>query len=265
MINLQKEKEFFSEISNSVFNLLSSLEQGVLTIKQKGKNISDISTSSDIAVENLLSKEVNRLFPADKILGEESSLNSTIDPNVRTWIIDPICGTENYARGIRNFCTNISLSYQNAIIAACVLDHARKEFVWSIGKKKIYVNNVLVEKTNLATPYIDVDLGGAYKEGKEAKEKHMNFIYKLLTETSYIPTSLNTSLGFAYTAIGRFDGYFTSTPHVWDVAAANFLLVQSGGIVSDIFGNPWNLNSKNVLGARNDVIHKKLLDLYLNS
>lgn len=266
--NLQKEKEFFEQASDLVFNLLSSFQQKTLTIKYKHAKgaVLDPVTSSDIAVENLLSKKIIKLFPADKILGEESSLDLIIDPKVRTWIIDPICGTTNYLRGIKNFCTNIALVYQDRIIAACVLDHAREEFIWSTGNKKIYINNSLAKITNHAVPLIDVDLGGSYYlRITKAKRKYTNFLYRIITETNYMPVSYNTSLGFAYTAIGKLDGYFVIAPHVWDVAAANFLLIQSGGIVSDISGKPWKLNSESVLAGRDKAVHKKLLDLYLDS
>lgn len=268
MVNLRKEKEFFEKASALVFNLLSSFEQTTLAIryKQRGVTVSDPVTSSDIAIENLLSGEIIKLFPTDKILGEENSSDLIIDPKVRTWIIDPICGTTNYLRGIRSFCTNISLAYQDTIIAACVMDHARREFIWSTGNKEVYTNDSLAKEINHSVSLIDVDLGGSYyaKDGK-AKRQYTNFLYRILTETDYMPVSYNTSLGFAYTAIGRLDGYFVIAPHVWDVAAANFLLIQSGGTVSDISGKPWNFNSESVLAAREKAVHKKLLDLYLNS
>lgn len=267
MVNLQKEKEFFEKVSGLVFNLLSSFQEKTLTIsyKQRDGAVSEPVTSSDVAVENLLSKEIIKLFSTDKILGEENSSDLIIYPKVRTWIIDPICGTTNYARGIKNFCTNISLAYQDAIIAACVLDHVREEFIWSIGNKEVYINDSLAKETNHSVPLIDVDLGGSYyaKDWK-TKRKYTNFLYRFITETDYMPVSYNTSLGFAYTAIGRLDGYFVIAPHVWDVAAANFLLIQSGGTVSDISGKPWNLNSESVLAARDKAVHKKLLDLYRN-
>jgi len=268
MINLQKEKEFFKKVSSLVFNLLSSFEQKTLTIryKQIRRAALDPVTSSDIAVENLLSREIIKLFPTDKILGEESSSKLTIDPKVRTWIIDPICGTINYARGIKNSCTNIALAYEGNIIAACVLDHARKEFIWSTGNKAVYINGSLAQEINHPTPLIDVDLGGSYyAKDEKTKRKYTNFLYRILTEINCMPVSYNTSLGFAYTAVGKLDGYFVISPHVWDVAAANFLLIQSGGIMSDISGKPWNLNSVGVLAARDKAVHKKLLNLYLNS
>lgn len=263
--DLKKEKGFFKKISGLVFKLLS--EEGTFTIKYKGgKNIPDPVTSSDIAVENLLIKEINNIFPADATLGEESSSDLKIDPNVRTWILDPICGTTNYSRGIRNFCTNIVLAQGNKIIAACILDHARGEFIWSTGNKNVYINDALAKKTSHAVPLIDVDLGGSYyAKGGKIKRKYTNFLYRILSETDYMPVSYNTSLGFAYAGVGRLDGYFVLSPHVWDVAAANFLLIQSGGTVSDISGKPWNLNSKNVLAARDKKVHQKLLNLYLNS
>lgn len=268
MVNLQKEKEFFEKASGLVFNLLSSFEQKTLSIryKQRGGAVLDPVTSSDIAVENLLSKEIIKLFPKDKILGEENSSDLIIDPKVRTWIIDPICGTTNYLRAIRSFCTNISLAYQDTIIAACVLDHARQEVIWSIGNKEVYINDSLSEKISHSVPLIDVDLGGSYyAKDSKIKRKYTNFLYRILTETDYMPVSYNTSLGFAYTAVGKLDGYFVILPHVWDVAAANFLLAQCGGTVSDISGKSWNLNSESVLAARDKAVHRKLVDLYLNS
>ncbi|MDO8621526.1 MAG: inositol monophosphatase [Candidatus Levybacteria bacterium] len=268
MINLQKEKEFFERVSVLVFNFLSSLKQKTLTIRYKHLRgvVLDPVTSSDIAIENLISKEIIKLFPNDKVLGEENSSDLIIDPKVRTWIIDPICGTTNYARGIKNFCTNISLAYQDIIIAACVLDHAREEFIWSIGNKEIYINDSLTKEINRSVPLIDVDLGGSYYlQNAKAKRKYTNFLYRILIKSDYMTVSYNTSLGFAYAGAGRLDGYFVIAPHIWDVATANFLLIQSGGIVSDISGKSWNLNSKSVLAARDKAVHEKLLNLYLDS
>ncbi len=265
MVNLQKEKDFFKKVSGLIFKLLS--EEKTFTIKYKGeKNILNPVTSSDIIIENLLIKEINNLFPTDAILGEESSSDLKIDPKVRTWIIDPICGTINYLRGIKNFCTNIALAYKGSIIAACVLDHAKEEFIWSTGNKKVHINDSLAKEINYLVPLIDVDLGGSYyTEDGKTKRKYTNFLYRFLTETNFMPVSYNTSLGFAYTAVGKLDGYFVILPHIWDVASANFLLLQSGGTVSDISGKPWNLNSESVLAARDKTVHKKLLDLYLDS
>ncbi|MBI4089729.1 MAG: inositol monophosphatase [Candidatus Levybacteria bacterium] len=266
MDNLQQEKEFFKKVSKLIFNLLSSDEQKTLTVKYKQRGVADIATSSDIAIENFLTQEILNLFPKDKILGEENSSDLIIDPRVRTWIIDPICGTFNYARGIKNSCTNLALAYQGNIIAACVLDHARCEFIWSIVNKKVYVNDSLTKGTKHSIPLIDIDLGGSYfVRNKQLKRKYANFLYRILTETNFVPTSYNTSLGFAYTAIGRLDGYIVLIPHIWDVAAANFLIEQNGGIVSDLAGKPWTFNSTGVIAANNKTIHAKLVELYLNS
>ena len=268
MVKLQKEKEFFQKAAELVFQLVASFENEILTIKYKKRPgvISDPVTSSDIAIENLLTKKINHFFPDDAILGEESSSDLKINPRVRTWILDPICGTTNYSRGVRNFCTNIAIAHKNSIVGACVIDHGRNEYIWSTGNKEIYINNSLAKEINHSVPLIDVDLGGSYyAKDKRTKRKYTNFLYRILTETNFIPVSYNTSLGFAYTAIGRLDGYFVTAPHVWDVAAANFLLIQSGGTVSDISGKPWNLNSKSVLAARDSSVHKKLLDIYRRS
>ena len=266
--NLKKEKEFFSKAKELVFNFLSSFEQNSMAIKYKnmGGAILDPVTSADIEIEKILVKEIKNRFPNDNILAEESSSGLEMDTKKRTWIIDPICGTTNFSRRINNFCTNIALAKDGQLIAACVLDHARNELIWSIGNNKVYVNNSLTKDIEQSIPVIEVDLGSAYyNQDKKLKRKYSNFLYNMLTETNFLPVSHNTSQSFAYTAIGKIDGYFCASPHIWDVAAANLLILQSGGTISDISGKPWTLNSESVIAARDKNIHAKLLYLYLNS
>jgi len=83
----------------------------------------------------------------------------------------------------------------------------------------------------------------------------------LLTQTKYTAITYATSLGFAYVSLGRIDAYLNPNIRLWDMVAANFLTVQAGGIVTDIQGLPWILTSSSVLGARDKILHKELLNL----
>jgi hypothetical protein len=54
------------------------------------------ATNADIEAENAMLAVLRHERPSDAILGEESGRTEAAD-NGRTWLIDPLCGTLNYA------------------------------------------------------------------------------------------------------------------------------------------------------------------------
>jgi myo-inositol-1(or 4)-monophosphatase len=64
----------------------------------------------------------------------------------------------------------------------------------------------------------------------------------------------------AYTAAGRFDGFFETGLKPWDIAAGCLLISEAGGIVSDLAGNQNYLASGHVC-AGNPHIHEQLLKI----
>src|SRR5690606_25710934 len=68
------------------------------------KGRQDFLTEADGAVESHIRSLIFSAFPFDGILGEEAG-GSLAD---RLWVIDPIDGTANFARGIPHFCVSIA-------------------------------------------------------------------------------------------------------------------------------------------------------------
>lgn len=141
----------------------------------------------------------------------------------------------------------------------------QNEYIWSIGGNAIFIKQKKekIGKTSTGIK-VEVDLAGLNKSTQDIKEKYAKFIYKLLTHTNYVALTYSTSLSFAYVSLGRIDAYVSPSIRLWDMAAANFLTEQAGGIVTDIRGSPWTLSSTSVLAARNKSIHKDLINLLNN-
>lgn len=74
--------------------------------------------------------------------------------------------------------------------------------------------------------------------------------------------SLNSSLGFAYTAIGKIDGFLNVYNHPWDICASAFLLQQVGGTLTELDGSEWSITSVGAIGAKDSLVHQKLLAAY---
>jgi myo-inositol-1(or 4)-monophosphatase len=66
------------------------------------KGHQDILTEADTFVEKLVSEAISAAFPEDLILGEETASQPASAQSL--WVVDPIDGTANFARGIPHFC-----------------------------------------------------------------------------------------------------------------------------------------------------------------
>ncbi len=263
MGNLESETKFFHGIAEAVLDLLHNASKEMAVVEDKG--IGDYSTQVDIDVENLIVSELYKVFPNDKVLAEEGYSDTEI-PHTRIWVIDPICGTNNLGKGINNYCTNIALVDENQVIASCVIDHSQQEYFWSVGNNKVYVNHQVIhqpaEELGLK---IDIDFGSVRRVTKDMRLKHNTFLLKIIEDTNYDVISLNTSLGFAYTALGKTDGFVNVFNHPWDICAASFLIQQSGGVITAIDGSPWTIVTVGAIAGRTPAIQKDLLDLFVSS
>ncbi len=268
-MNYSPEANFFKTIAPQIINYVSSELKNVSIVKQKSENLGEMNfvTQIDIEVEKMIVAKIKKDFSTDLILAEEEYTDTKIPEKGRIWVIDPICGTGNLGRQILLFATNIALIEDNQLVAACVVDHQQKTYYWSTRDNKIYKENELYDTSKKATgTIIEVDLFAAQtRYDKNLKIEYANFIKELYTQTDYALITYNSSFGFTYAAIGKIDGYVSPDHNLWDVAAPNFLMLQAGGTLTDINGNPWNFNARSVIAAKDPEIHKKLLKIYLES
>lgn len=261
-MNNSPEANFFQHIVPLVRDVVE--RGGSQPTVAVNKRVGDFATETDIAVENCIVEELSKAFPDDEVMAEEGHAEAEI-PEGRIWIIDPICGTSNLGRGLASFCTNIALADGGILIASCVIDHAKGDFFWSVGDNTVYVNDsplaphALDDRPDI---YIDIDTGALPNTDEETKDRLFAAARRLSSIPGYLPNSTGSSLNFAYTAVGKVDGFINTMNHPWDIAASSFLIQQSGGIITDREGDPWSLMSIGAIGARNRSIHQTLLEAY---
>src|SRR5687767_11102838 len=77
-------------------------------------------TVADRGAARAMRELIGARFPSDAILGEEEGLSG--DDGGRVWVLDPIDGTKNFARGIPAYATLICLAVEGrgavAVISA---------------------------------------------------------------------------------------------------------------------------------------------------
>ena len=98
------ELESISQIVREASRLM--VRKG-FSVKEKG-TVENIVTTSDFAVQDFLTEKLSALLPGSGFLCEEEDLEDLDHEYV--WIIDPIDGTANYARGNENCCVSVALA-----------------------------------------------------------------------------------------------------------------------------------------------------------
>ena len=244
------------EIAREAGKFLKDKLYNVHTIHYKG----DINmvTEVDKISEEMITSKIKTLFPDHDILAEEfTDINSGSDFR---WIIDPLDGTTNYAHGFPFFCISLALERLNTMLVGIVYDPILDEmFVAEKGKgaflneREIHVSNTHnIIKSLLAT-------GFPYDIQKD-NDNNLNYFNKMILRAQAIRRAGSAALDLAYVAAGRFDGFWELKLNPWDIAAGWLLVEEAGGLVTDIGGEDYYLESSSIL-ASNGIIHKEMIDV----
>lgn len=246
--------------------------------KMKGKH--DFCTNLDLAVEKKILTELYKHFPDFNYLAEESGLHK--QGSEYTWIIDPLDGTNNYQRKLPVFNTTMALQKGNEILFGIVYSPATHEVYHAIKdegayrafttlnheydestKKRIQVS----KETELKNAIIHLDVPRLHKKIREKKNGNVAYYTKeMLVEfaaAAHLFRSIGAgALGLAYTAQGSFDGFcdLHGMGGLWDVAAGFLLIREAGGIVTDLYGNPWEPGKIRTVAA-NPSVHKQIMNI----
>jgi myo-inositol-1(or 4)-monophosphatase len=152
----------------------------------------------------------------------------------RTWIVDPLDGTINYANGIPYFCVSVGLVVDGRPAVGAVCDPMRGETYWATADGPAMLGDRVVHasaKDKLTDCVISLSLGG---RGVATRGRAVRRAVRASRNTG------SAALALAYVANGRFDAFLQSGGmSAWDVAAAGLIAERGGAVVTDGHGGTW--------------------------
>ena len=213
-----------------------------LQISVKGP--SDFVSNADTKAEKIIINELMKAKKNYSILSEEcgSKINSDTE---NVWIIDPIDGTTNFLHGVPHFSISIALKSNNEIVSGLIYDPIKDEMFYAEKNNGAFFNNQRIKVSKKKD--IESCLFGT--GGKKKIE------VDLITRKSG-----SAALDMAYVAAGRFDGFWQRNLNYWDIAAGIIIIRESGGFVTDFYGENKYLENKTIL-ATNSKINKEMIEV----
>lgn len=223
-------------------------------IEQKG--VINLVTEFDKQSEEIILSAIQREFPDHAILAEESGRNQTISEY--QWVVDPLDGTTNFAHGIPHFAVTIALYKNNSPIVGVTYDPLRNEMFSAESGCGAMLNNHPVHashRTNLAQAVISTNF--PYDLRTNSRNNLAQFTQFQL-RTRAVRHLASSALDCAWTAMGRFDGYWEFGVQPWDIGAGVLLVREAGGRVTLINGDEYRLSNDTIV-VSNGWLHEQIL------
>jgi len=200
------------------------------TLAVEAKGAQDFVSHADRAVEALIRAEIQREFPGDAFLGEESATGfAGTDANL--WIVDPIDGTHNFLRGAHYYCISIAYVEQGRREIGVVCDpehdevfHARRGYgAWCArrgGEERLHVSGC----DALSRAFVCL---GHHDRGPDPR--YIAIRQRMMDSGVAMRNMGAGALQLAHVAAGRYDAFVELSLNAWDAMAGLLLTEEAGG------------------------------------
>ncbi|MGG7054758.1 inositol monophosphatase family protein [Nitrosomonas sp. ANs5] len=243
--------------AGSIINRASqNLER--LTVTRKAH--SDFVSEVDGAAEEAIIKTLLDAYPDHSILAEESGNSGDASKSEYQWIIDPLDGTTNFLHGFPKYGVSIALLHRGVLSQAVVYDPVKDELFTASRGGGAFLNDHRIrvsKRTQLGESLIGT--GFPFRDFTHM-EAYLAMFKDVIPRTAGIRRPGSAALDLAYVAAGRYDGFWEMGLAPWDMAAGCLLILEAGGMVSDLEGNEHFLKSGQVV-AGNPKIFVQLLQI----
>ena len=236
--SVARELAFALDIAERAGRLLMERYERVERVDYKSAR--DVVTEVDHLSEELILGAIGSAFPDDAILAEESGEHHTVAGGLlsegrgRTWVVDPLDGTINYANGIPFFCVSVALVVDGRPAVGLIHDRTRLETFAATADGPATLDGRRIaasDKERLSDFVVSMALAGRAVASRS----------RAIRRAIRVPRSMGSAaLALAYVANGRFDAFVQQGGlSAWDIAAAGLIAERGGAVVTDMAGGPW--------------------------
>lgn len=224
------------------------------------RNPADLVTRADRMAEDLIVGYLRRRFPEHGILAEEGSAHAG---ETYRWIIDPVDGTTNFAHGLPLFVVSIGLEHRGTMQTGVIYHPSLDElFIAERGRGTFLRQGgreTRLQVSEIATVAEAVVASGLPYDIRETGS-NIPQIGALMRTAIEVRVLGAAALHLAYVAAGRIDAFWEPSLNPWDIAAGALLVEEAGGRLTDMRGDRFHVDCRDVL-ATNGRVHDEMLTL----
>ncbi|MFF5333726.1 inositol monophosphatase family protein [Streptomyces sp. NPDC013181] len=235
-----------------------------LTRYEKGGG--DFATTADIAAEEAVLAALREARPGDAVTGEESGEAGAADAG-RRWLVDPLCGTLNYAVGNMLVAVNVALREGPAVVAAASADPFSGEVFWTDGAVARLRGGDGRDQPlmpSAGSRLVDVNLDPPFPHAPGFRA--VDLLAAPGFAARFRPRVVSSTVAVAWVAAGRRAAYVTDGGPGLRLDSVHFaagiaLCEAAGCVVTGLDGLPVDRGTGGLIAAADRETHEALLGL----
>ena len=234
--------EELKKIIKSLNNEVEKIKLSDIDVKIK-EDLSPL-TKADTLVNKKLCNFVKKTNVVNVISEEEINQKYSLRSKwEKYWVIDPIDGTKEFIKKSSDYTINMALCEKSDPIFGIVSRPSTNDIYYAFKNGGAYLNGKLLKKKKQVLNKLRVVVSSSH-----INEETEKFIENLNKKTPIEIKNYGSSLKICKIAEGEADIYPRFAPTMeWDTCAAQIILEESGGKLTDIEMNPLKYNKKKLV------------------
>jgi len=227
-----------------------------IAVETKGQK-TDVVTQADRDAQCEVQAVLGEEFPEDPVVGEEDEERSAVPDAGPAWVVDPIDGTNNYVRGMRQWTTSVAATVDGEAVAGATVCPALGDTYRYDGEvaarngETLSVSDRTDPETFTVVPTIWWEF--------DRREEYAAACRGIVERFGDVRRLGSAQLELGLCAAGAVEGVVTNVEaNPWDALVGAALVEAAGGTVTDVAGDSWRHDSRGLV-ASNGEAHEAVL------
>ncbi|MCA1593921.1 MAG: 3'(2'),5'-bisphosphate nucleotidase CysQ [Acidobacteria bacterium] len=230
-------------------------------------------TQADRVVNELIVGRLQKTFPEDGILAEESVDTDRRLSRARAWMVDPLDGTKGFIAGTGDFAVQIGLADRGESVLGVLYAPATDVLYWAARGHGAWVERPLetAETSSTGPERLRVSTrtelsGMRLAESRSHRGPRMDTVVRALGISEEVKChSVGIKVGLIVERQCDLYLHLSGKTKQWDTCAPEAVLSEAGGRMTDLWGEPLSYNTPDVLNrngivATNGVAHTAVIE-----
>jgi myo-inositol-1(or 4)-monophosphatase len=236
---------------------LGSFREDV-AVETKGEK-TDVVTQADRDAQREVVANIRAAYAEDPVVGEEDEERSAVPDSGPAWVVDPIDGTNNFVRGIRQWATSVAATVDGATVAAATVCPALDDTYLFDGQTATR-NGEALSVSDHADPE-EFTVVPSIWWPFDRRDEFAAICRGIVERFGDMRRYGSAQLELALCAAGAVDAVVTNVrTNPWDTLVGVALVEAAGGVVTDVEGDPWQRDARGLV-ASNGRAHDAVLEV----
>jgi 3'(2'), 5'-bisphosphate nucleotidase len=267
-IPFARELEVVTELAREAGAILLRHYHSPFLVEQKINALKELEevTAADRESNDLIVRRLAAEFPDDGILAEESADTERRLDKDRVWMIDPMDGTKNFIRRDGDFAVQIGLAVNGESVAGVVYQPVRDVLYRAARGAGSWIEGPDKSAARMSVSGVVAPHEMVLASSRNHRSPRMELVVSRFGFKDEVRRgSVGVKIGLITEQLADLYLHMSPGTKQWDTCAPEIILIEAGGRLTDLFGQPLRYNgvrvdNRNGIVATNGAAHEMVID-----